>query len=515
MELNKSIPLRAAIYARFSPGSHQTDQSIEGQLRDNKKIIEEQGMILVETYIDRKLTGRDSEKRSDFQRMIRDSDKNMFDVLVVWKRDRFARNRYDDAKYKARLNRNGVKIVSAMESIPETADGIILESVLVGMAEYYSADLREKVMRGMRESAYKCKATGRAPLGYKIGDQKDYVIDPETAPVVREAFRRYAAGEKSTDIINSLNSRGLRTNNGKEFKTMSLHNMLKNSKYIGVYKFGDVEIEGGMPALIDGETWRKVRARMNAAKIAPASDKGKFALTGKLFCGKCRRSMVGESGTGKNGTTHYYYKCSTRKKSGAAACDKKNVKRDWIEGLVVRATQNYVLQDDVMQAIAANCEKLARKEAADNSDLLALQSRLREVNRSLENIIKAIEQGVFSPTVSDRLRKLEEEQADLQIAIEKEKVSKPIITAEQIMIFLEGFRDDDVDDPEVQKRIVDTFIDRIYLYDDKLVITYNTSSQYREQEIVFGTDGLPCSDFILLGAPKPVILRGDRFFLFS
>ena len=149
--------MTGVIYARYS-SDNQREESIEGQIRENTAFAEKNGIVIVGHYIDRAVSAK-TDNRPEFQRMIRDSAKKTFDVVIVWKLDRFSRNRYDSAKYKAALKKNNVRVVSATEAISEGAEGIILESVLEGMAEYYSADFAEKVTRGLTENALKCRFT--------------------------------------------------------------------------------------------------------------------------------------------------------------------------------------------------------------------------------------------------------------------------------------------------------------------------------------------------------------------
>ena len=150
--------MKAVIYARYSC-DHQREESIEGQLRECKAFADRKGYTVVDSYIDRAMSAK-TDNRPQFQQMIHDSSKGLFDYVIVWKLDRFARNRYDSAHYKAQLRKNGVKVISATEVISEGAEGIILESVLEGFAEYYSAELSEKVIRGMTENALKCQYNG-------------------------------------------------------------------------------------------------------------------------------------------------------------------------------------------------------------------------------------------------------------------------------------------------------------------------------------------------------------------
>ena len=185
--------MKAVIYARYS-SDNQREESIEGQLRECTAYCVKNDITILRTYIDRALSAK-TDNRPDFQRMVKDSAKGLFDVVIVWKLDRFARNRYDSAHYKAQLRKYGVKVLSATENISEGPEGIILESMLEGMAEYYSAELSEKVIRGHTENALKCKYNGGTPtFGYVIDKDMQYQLDPRTAPVVLEIFTRYDQG---------------------------------------------------------------------------------------------------------------------------------------------------------------------------------------------------------------------------------------------------------------------------------------------------------------------------------
>ena len=219
--------MRAVIYARYS-SDNQTEASIEGQLRECMEFAEHAGIDVIKSYIDRALSAK-SDNRPEFQQMIKDSYKHAFDCIIVWKLDRFSRNRYDSAHYKALLRKNGVKVVSAKEAIAEGSEGILLESVLEGMAEYYSAELGQKVKRGMRLNAEKCLYTGGGVLlGYKVNPDKTFSIDESTAYYVRKIFEMYANGSTVTEINRFLNSHNIKTIRGAEFNKNSLHGILKN-----------------------------------------------------------------------------------------------------------------------------------------------------------------------------------------------------------------------------------------------------------------------------------------------
>lgn len=204
---------KAVLYCRYS--SDNLEESIEGQIRECKAYAEKQGLTILNTYIDRAFSAK-TDNRPEFQRMIKDSAKNLFDVIIVWKLDRFARNRYDSAHYKAILGKNGVKVVSATETIAEDSTGILLESLLEGYAEFYSAELSEKVIRGMTENALKCKYNGGGlPVGYRIDNEQQFQIDPLTAPIVVDSFQKYHDGATIMEIVRWLNEKGIKPQRGK------------------------------------------------------------------------------------------------------------------------------------------------------------------------------------------------------------------------------------------------------------------------------------------------------------
>lgn len=456
--------MRAAFYGRYS--SHaQKDTSIEQQLRECREWAQRNDVQIVAEYADRALTGK-NDKREQFQKLIRDSAKGKWQLVLCYKVDRFARNRYDSATYKARLKKNGVRVVYAKESIPEGPEGILLESVLEGSAEYYSANLSQNIRRGLRENALECKVNnGAMPLGYQKGADGRFAIEPAGAAIVRDIFEMYADGLNITQINAALNARGVRTSTGGRWNKNSLHRLLRNEKYIGVYTYADVRVEGGLPAILSKELFETVQERMKKVAKAPAANRTDidFVLTGKLFCGHCGSPMVGESGTGKSGKKFYYYTCSKRKRE--RGCMKKPVKKDWIEEHLVRELQGRVLNDDVIRVIVDAALDLQEREK-DDSVLRGFEAELSDVKRAIANMITAIEQGIITPSTKARLDELEARRADLEIAIEDEKCQQPQLTREQLTFWLERFRDGDPGDPKFRETFIDVFVSAVYLYDD-------------------------------------------------
>ncbi len=324
--------MNAVIYARFSSHS-QREQSIEGQLKTCYKFAADNGYTVIGEYIDRAQSGT-NDNRAEFQRMIADSDKHTFNAVIVYQLDRFARNRYDSAINKAKLKKNGVRVVSARENIADDASGILVEGILESMAEYYSAELSQKIHRGMSLNAQKCLSNGSNPgLGFKVAPDHTFYVDEDEAVIVREIFERYGKGETVADIIKDLNARQIKTSLGRDFNKNSLHRLLRNKRYIGTYLYKDEETPGGMPRIVSDEVFKRVQNILDKNKAAPARSRGKeeYLLTTKLFCGYCHEMMTGYGGTGKSGKAYHYYACKNAKKH---LCQKKVVDKKRIEDTI-------------------------------------------------------------------------------------------------------------------------------------------------------------------------------------
>ena len=463
--------MNAVIYARYS-SDNQREESIEGQLRECKEYADQNGITVVRTYIDRALSAK-TDSRPQFQQMIHDSATHTFEAVLVWKLDRFSRNRYDSAHYKRILKNNRVHVVSVTEPISNTPEGIMLESLLEGMAEYYSAELAEKVSRGHKENALKAKFNGGpVPLGYRIDSEHHYQIDPATAPVVQEAFQRYAAGESIRSIIESLNARGIRNSRGNPFTKNSFQTLLKNRRYLGEYRYKDTVIPDAIPAIIDPDCFDAVQRRCEIYRQAPAHNKADvhYLLTTKLFCGKCGTMMAGESGRSHTGTVHCYYKCGTRKRSGKEACSLKPVRKEPLEQFVVQTALEKVLNGRVIDLLA---DKLLEYQSKENTRLPVLQAELNEVKRRIDNLVAAIEQGILTPSTKARMEELEQQREALETSILQEQIEKPPITREQILFWFDQFRHGDPADIAFQEKVIDCFVNSIYLFDDRIVVNFN------------------------------------------
>ena len=499
--------MNAVIYARYS-SDNQREESIEGQLRECKEYADQNGITVVRTYIDRALSAK-TDSRPQFQQMIHDSATHTFEAVLVWKLDRFSRNRYDSAHYKRILKNNRVHVVSVTEPISNTPEGIMLESLLEGMAEYYSAELAEKVSRGHKENALKAKFNGGpVPLGYRIDSEHHYQIDPTTAPVVQEAFHRYAAGESIRSIIESLNARSIRNSRGNPFTKNSFQTLLKNRRYLGEYRYKDTVIPDAIPAIIDPDCFDAVQRRCEIHRQAPAHNKADvhYLLTTKLFCGKCGTMMAGESGRSHTGTVHCYYKCGTRKRGGKEACSLKPVRKEPLEQFVVKTALEKVLNDRVIDLLA---DKLLEYQSKENTRLPVLQAELKEVKRRIDNLVAAIEQGILTPSTKARMEELEQQREALETSILQEQIEKPPITREQILFWFDQFRHGDPADIAFQEKVIDCFVNSIYLFDDRIVVNFN----YQEGGRPVSLEEVLSSFLDGNGAPKKALRKRKAFFI--
>lgn len=500
--------MTGVIYARYST-DNQREESIEGQLRECKAFAEKNGIQIIDTYIDRAMSAK-TDNRPDFQKMIKDSAKQQFETVIVWKLDRFARNRYDSAHYKSILKRNNVRVLSATEAISQGAEGIILESVLEGMAEYYSAELAEKVIRGQTENALSCRFNGgTVPVGYNIVNQH-FVVNNEVAPLVLSAYEMYDDGKTMQEIADDLNVKGLRNTRGTKLTINTVSNLLTNRRYIGEYSYRDILVPDGIPAIVPKDLFNRVQERIAKNKKSPARHRAdeEYILSTKLYCGKCMTFMDGESGTARNKETYRYYKClSAKRKRG---CDKKAVKKKWIEDIVIDQILECIWDDNLIEDVTDLVMKMQRQE---NTAVSLLNKRLDEVNESISNILSAIEQGIITPSTKQRLEELEGQKKEFEIEIAKENITRLTLDRDQIKFWFHRFRKVDASKPENRRRLVDSFVNSIILYDDRIKFYFNFKKGAKTLSL---TDLEKGSDMLDSLPPKSTVISITvAFFIFS
>lgn len=453
----------AVIYARYS-SDKQTEQSIEGQLHVCREYALKNDIVIVDTYIDRAMTGK-NDRREDFQRMLRDSQKKLWDYVLVYKLDRFSRNKYETAIHKKTLRDNGIRLLSATENIPESPEGIILESLLEGMAEYYSAELAQKVSRGMHESKVKGNFCGGVVLyGYRVENKKVFIHETE-APIVQRIFTQYASGRTITQIADELNAQGIRCHD-RPFRFNSIYRILRNERYTGVFHAGGEVFTNTYAPIIDTDLYTQVNTLINNNRRGRTAEDCDYLLRGKVRCGYCGSPINGESGTSKSGKVCHYYKCHARKKT--KKCHKKTVRKEHLEDLVLSVIEQ-LFSDKHLQAMYADRIVESYEEERRKSTVLnRLNEDLNGVNAAIDNLLKALEAGIITESTQKRLQELETRKADLSVKIENEKHEYSCFaTSREILTFFSDIL------KKSGKQLVQLLIKKIILYDDRMEITFN------------------------------------------
>lgn len=474
------------IYARYS-SHNQKDASIEQQIAECIKFAKELELNITESYEDRAVTGK-TDKRPSFQRMMKDAAKGKFQYVIAWKSNRIGRNMLEAMQNELRLQDLGIRVMYVEEDFDDTAAGRFALRSMMNVNQFYSENMAEDIRRGMRDNAMQCKVTnGHLPYGYKAGEDLKYEIDEPKDEIVREIYARVACGEPLVDIYNDLNARGIKTSTGSAWGKASFNTILKNERYRGIYIYGDIRIEGGIPRIVSDELFFKVQEVLKTKKNAQGRHRiyGDYLLTGKLYCGKCKSPMVGVSGTSKTGTLHFYYAC--RKKRVEHACDKANVQRDFIELAVAKAIKEYALQPDTIEWIADSTIAYNKKRE-ESSHVSLLKDELDNTKRAIKNIMTAIEQGIITDTTKERLLQLETEQVRINAKIAAAQADIITVSKETVIAGLSMFRDGDINDAQYRRKLFDTFLVAVYLYDDNLKIVFSFTGNKNTVTIPFDID---------------------------
>ena len=447
--------MNGVIYARFS-SHNQREESIEQQIKECEALARREGITIVEIYSDEAQTGR-NERRSSFQKMLRDAEKRKFDIVIAYKSNRIARNMLNALLYETRLAEYGIKTIYCKEDFADNAAGRFAFRSMLNLNQFYSENLSEDIKRGMLYNAEHCKVNGALPLGYKKSADGKYEIEPAGAAIVREIFAKFVADVPYAEIAADLNSRGIRTVQGNKFGRSSFHRILRNETYTGIYKHSGVVIPGGVPRIISDETFQAAQKHLSEQKTHRRGPE--FILTGKLFCGHCNAPMTGISGH-NDGKIYYYYACKNHK---AHKCDKRNEPKD-IERRIVEAVRDRVLTDDVMQQIADLCIEY-QKTTDVAVEREAIRRARDEAKRGIDNILAAIEKGIYTDSTRDRLVELEtivrEREAQLR-ELDKWK----FFDREHILFALDKFKRMSADDERYQRAVIQNFIKAVYVYDD-------------------------------------------------
>lgn len=484
-----------AAYARFS-SDNQREESIDAQLRAIREYCERKEYVLVDTYVDEAESAM-TDDRPSFLRMIDDAESATWSVVLVHKLDRFSRNRYDSAIYKRKLKEYGIRVESVLEHLDDSPESVILESVLEGMAEYYSLNLGREVKKGHRENALKCMHNGGPPpYGFDVAPDGTYAINEHEAEAIRKLYEMVTHGYTLKQIAAALTDQGYYRRDGKPFHVVGLSRMLHNEKYAGTYIFNQrrevkrngkviqipnpeseiIRIEGGMPAIVTRELYDEVQTIMK--RRSRMSDKVSrrarevYLLQGIFYCGDCGSTMVGIRRTDyRYNKERIVYECSGRRKS-RTNCKMRAIDRDYIEGLVIDYVEQNILSDDAMSKVRDKIlETVKDMEKNIPTSLDALIKELEETKAAQEKLIDAITKGIDIPSIKERLVELEDKKNSLTARIdelEAQQQAADSMRGARLDAHLEEYRDIRSQPRARQKEVLHKFVNRVTIYDNEI-----------------------------------------------
>ncbi|MEK3688259.1 recombinase family protein [Paenibacillus sp. FSL R10-2736] len=493
-----------AIYARYS-SNNQRDESIEAQIRAIEEYAKRNNIQIVKVYVDKALTGT-NDRRPEFQQMIEDSSKGLFDTLLIHKLDRFSRDKYDSAHYKRILKKNRVRLISVLENLDDSPESLILESVLEGLAAYYSKNLSREVMKGLRETAYQCRHTGgRPPIGYSVDpDSRKYIINEYEKGIVETVFSMYLNGYGYNQILSRLSEQGYKGRTGRPIGKNTLLEILKNEKYTGVYIFNQtdgkdafgqrnsnrkkadediIRIEGGMPILISKEEFNIVQEKIFQNKRAPGAYKAKemYLLSGLTVCGECLNrldkefSMMGNvKYSGRNKLKYVTYRCGNRDRT--KECKNKELRREYIENYVIHELERRIFNDNAIPHLVKHLNEYQKSVYnSKKSDLQGFRKKLTEIDRQITNIIEAVSGGFTQSSFGVKLDKLENEKAQLEVQIAERQFSKehPLITEVELRQLFVEFKEyiSTRNVPEI-KKFIGSYVDKVIIYNEHVEVIF-------------------------------------------
>ena len=523
----------AALYARVSSDRQDVDLSVSAQLRALKDYARANGYSVARQYVDEAESGRVAD-RPQFREMIEEGSKPNapFEVILVWKFSRFTRKREHAVAFKSMLRRKGIRVVSITEHADDSPTGKLMEAIIESVDEFYSENLAQAVVRGMREAASRGFFLGsKAPFGYrrvKVSDgmkeRPTLEVDPATAPVVKEIFESSLSGYGLKEICRTLNDRGI-TNRGKRWYKGGLHYLLTNEAYTGTAVWGrttkvekaqdPVRVEGAWPALVSRDLFDAVQQAMRdrAPKVQrPGRVGSKFLLSGLLKCGVCGRPY---SGQGAKSGQFAYYVCGTLFREGAGTCSARYLNAPRVEDFIVEKIRERILTEEtIVELVTLVAEEIDAMAGELSGRLEVIEAELRDVRKRLERLYEALETSeltleVLSPRIFSlrhREEQLEAAREDALSQLEQRRVELP--TTEEIKGYVADFREflKDGTFPE-RKALIRNFVKGIEVTGDEAVLTYT---------IPMPSDGVTKEsasvlDFVQSGPPNLTVDRTGLF----
>ena len=406
-----------ALYARVSSEKQaENDLSIAAQLKALRNYAEKNSWTIFKEFVDEAESAR-SANRPAFQEMIAYARKKIkpFEIILIWKHSRFARNREDAIIYKSLLRRQGISVISLNEQIDDTPAGKLLEGIIEVIDEFYSLNLGEDTIRGMRENASRGFQNGTIPIGYKARKVMDgsrertkLELDELYAPVIKRIFQLSLENNGIKEIAKVLNKDGLRTNKDKPWSNSTISYILKNETYTGVLVYGKtskhrfsrnssyapIRIESNNPAIINKETFtivQEMMAKRSPKIIHPRAIASDYLLSGLAYCGKCGAKMIGSSA--KSGHNHYYA-CHNYLKRGKGVCDMWLFNRDELERHVIDRIKKLVLTEkNLMEIFDIAFDEINQKKHKNEDILKTVEAQTEGLRERLGKLYNSLETG--------------------------------------------------------------------------------------------------------------------------
>ena len=498
--------LNAAIYARYSTDK-QREESIGAQFAIIEKYCESKGYRVVAHYADEAASGQKLAGRTQFLEMLAAAQKGAFDIIVFHKVDRAARNELDYYKTKDLLLRAGVRYEYAAQNIDSSPSGQLMEGVMVAFAANYVLNLKEETKKGMNENARNLIFNGGTPpLGYMVVD-KHYAVNREEAPIIQTIFHMYLAGKGYNKILAALNEKGYRTRKGEPFGKNSLHDILRNEKYIGTYTWGRVtKMYGGrrnshcepsedyiriphaFEAIIEEEVFWKVQELMDSKKISWAQVKTDrpYLLTGLVICGNCGSRMVGQCVRKK----YRNYICGNKDRKGVTFCHMKRIRCDYLEKIVLDTITDKVF-DLNMDAVGQEVEKLYQQKQSAEDRLKILSKEKKALEKRLDRLYELLEVNGIDDTNLERLNAVKAKMSEIKGEMDKAKSvqEQPVPDQEQMLAIIGQYKEmlQDRSDPEQLRLFVLACVESIEVFDTEIKINLSFNWKDRQHTLVPGT----------------------------
>ena len=486
---------KGVIYARYSCDK-QTDNSTKAQIRECTEWAKKNNIQIIDTYVDEAISGR-TDKRPAFQKMIADAERGYFECIVVWKGDRFSRSRADAAKYKTKLKKLNIRVLSVTEPNIEGPQAILMDGINEAFAEYYSVELAAKIVRGQDQNAIDGKWNGGSvPFGYNHDPRTQRLsINEEEAKVVREIFRLYTQEEKgTTSIAAELAKRGITTRKGTPISKAGIYHILTHEDYVGIYHWRQYVLRNIFPPIIDEDTFEKAQERLKkkTKKRGPKKGGVTYLLTGRVFCGRCGEKLIGHSGTGKH-KTYYYYVCKSKI---AKKCNLYDVPKEPLEETIIDLIRKEILENKIKREEVI--DQILAFYSQENPEIPEMEKELQEVASKIKKLLVIMEEIDDMEEVVDRLKTLKNRRTFLEGSLAKLKKQTQSFDREQLEAVFENLASCDFTSIEDKQFLINTFVDSVYVYDGSKIGVYLNYSGHIETIL----NSSRCSHRVAIGPPN-------------